>query len=181
MSKYLKKEKILPILLAIWPYLIGLFVLFEYDTDVTILLYLYYAATAVIYIGNIINAFKYQSENEIKELSFYNMLIKLVHIPFYLMVFVIGAMFSVAIAVPALTFVTPILLTVFFITDAILMFTSSMYGVNAIRKAYRAGVITRKSAIKNVIMQFVFVLDVISAVRIYCEVRRRKGDRTILV
>lgn len=142
----------------------------------TVVLYLYFAATAVVYIWNIINAFKYKGQNTAKELAFFNMIIKIVHIPFYLSVFAIGAMFLLTSVVPALTFVTPIILINLFITDIILLFISSMYGVNAIRHAYKGRMISGKSAIKNLIMHFIFVLDVISAINIYCKVKKQKGE-----
>lgn len=166
----------LPILLAIWPYMIAVFSLFEGNTTMKVVLYLYYPATAVVYIWNIINAFKYKGQNIAKELAFFNMIIKIAHIPFYLIIFAIGLMFLLASVVPALTFFTPMILINLFITDIILLFISSMYGVNAIRYAYKERMITGKSAIKNLIMHFIFVLDVISAINIYCKVKKQKGE-----
>lgn len=172
MRKQMKKEKVLPILLVIWPYLIMAFGLLEGETLITVALYLYLPVTAVVYIWNIVNAWKYKGENTAKELAFFNMLIKAVHIPFYLGVFLIGAIFLLASVVPALIFFTPMVLISLFVTDVILLVVSSMYGVNAIRYAYKEGLITRKSALKNLIMHFIFVLDIISAVNIYCKVRK---------
>ena len=76
MRKLMKKEIILPILLAILPYLIMTFGLLEGETLITVALYLYLLFTAVVYIWNIVNAWKYKGENTAKELAFFNMLIK---------------------------------------------------------------------------------------------------------
>lgn len=172
----MKRKKILPILLAIWPYIIMVPSLFE-DEIMQVLLYLYFPLTLVVYVWNVINAFRYKGEDTVKELAFYNMVVKIVHIPFYLGVFVVGAVFLMASVVPALVLVTPMVLIYLIITDVILLAVSSMYGVNAIRNAYKAGMITAKSAVKNLIMHFIFVFDVISAIHIYCKVRKiSKGN-----
>ena len=56
------------------------------------------------------------------------------------------------------------------------MFTSSMYGVSAIIKAAAEGTISKKSAVKNAIMHFVFVLDIISAVNVYKKIKSVNKD-----
>ena len=142
-----------------------------FEGEITsVLLYLYLPLTIVVYVWNVMNAFRYDGENAAKELAFYNMVIKIIHIPFYLGVFILGTMFLLASVVPALIFFTPMVLIYLIITDIILLVVSSMYGVNAIRRASKNGLITGKSAIKNLVMHFVFILDVISAINIYCKI-----------
>lgn len=89
-------------------------------------------------------------------------------------VFILGMMFLLASVVPALIFFTPMVLIYLIITDFILLVVSSMYGLNAIRNATGNGLITGKSAIKNLVMHFVFILDVISAINIYCKIKKTK-------
>ena len=167
------KRKILPVLLAVWPYMIMIPGLFE-GKAASILLYLYGPLTIAVYAWNIINAFKYEGEHADRELAFYNMLIKLIHIPFYLGVFILGVMFLLASVVPALIFFTPMVLIYLIFSDMILLVVSSMYGVNAIRKANRCGILTGKSTVRNLIMHFIFVCDVISAIHIYYKIRKEE-------
>ncbi len=172
----MKKQKILPIILAVWPYLILLLPLMKGDILMKLFVYGYMAGTAVVYIMNIINAFRYKSETAAKDLAFYNMVIKAVHIPFYLAVFGIGLIFILASVVPALIFFSPFVVITLFTVDIFLMFTSSMYGVSAIIKAAAEGTISKKSAVKNAIMHFVFVLDIISAVNVYKKIKSVNKD-----
>lgn len=165
------KRNILPVMLAVWPYMIMLPGLFE-GKLASILLYLYFPLTIVVYVWNMINAFKYEGENAARELAFYNMLIKLIHIPFYLGVFILGMMFLLASVVPALIFFTPMVLIYLIFSDMVLLVVTSMYGVNAIRKANRNGILTGKSAIINLTMHFIFIGDVISAIHIYRRIKK---------
>ena len=68
-------------------------------------------------------------------------------------------------------FMTPIVLITLAVTDGILLITSSMYGVNAIRKARKKGLITKKYAAVHTVFHYLFVLDVISAVMVYGKIR----------
>lgn len=67
------KTKILSVFLAVWPYMIMIPGLFERKAA-SILLYLYFPLTVVVYVWNIINAFKYEGEHAARELAFYNIL-----------------------------------------------------------------------------------------------------------
>lgn len=167
-------KKILPILLMIWPYVLILFNSLENETVASIIVSLYLILTVAVYVSNVINAFKYSGDNASYELALFNMLMKIVHIPFYLAVFGIGVLFLFASVVPALLFVTPILILSLVVIDILLLLTSSMYGINAIRKARENDLITTKFATVNTLMHFFFVTDVISSIFVYLRIRKQR-------
>lgn len=170
----MKTKKWLPILLAVWPYLVLLLMVVlgkEENPFYGFILQLLIAATAVIYILNIINAFTYKAENE-GQLAFWDMLIKLIHIPFYLIVFVVGAVFLLAMVVPALLFVSPFLVFMLAVIDFFLMLTSSSYGIHALIRAKQSGRVSVKFAVIHSILHLFFVMDVISAVIVFAKLKR---------
>lgn len=100
-------RRALPVVLMVWPYLFILYTMLPdgFSESVYIgFLISYIILTVVIYALNIWNAFTYQSEDAEYKLAFYDMMIKIVHIPFYLGVFAIGVLFIAAMVVPALLF-----------------------------------------------------------------------------
>ena len=162
-------KKLWPVLLMVLPYVLNFFSGWE-DASGRIIK-IYFIAAVVICVGNVINAWLYHGERAPQELAFFNMVIKLVHVPFYLMMFLLGLVFVFASVVPALIFLIPIVLITLAVTDGILLITSSMYGVNAIRKARKKGLITKKYAAVHTVFHYLFVLDVISAVMVYGKIR----------
>ena len=165
-------KKLWPVLLMIWPYILGFWGDLE-EVVGTEMAEVYLFFSVVVYVFNIINAFLYKGENAAYELARFNMIMKIVHVPYYLLVFVIGGLFLGASVVPAFVLITPIMLIPLFVTDVLLLVTSSMYGLNAIRRARKSGFISRKVAFKNLVMHFIFVLDVVSAINIFVKIRKR--------
>ena len=115
-------SRIIPILLMFWPYA---FILcgFVSEEASSSFMAIYAILTLVIYAANIMNAFLYKGKNRIFELALFNMLIKLIHIPFYLIVFLLGVLSLFLSVVPALVLVTPIMIFVLFVIDILLMLT----------------------------------------------------------
>lgn len=72
----------------------------------------YLVMTAVVYLMNIVNAWMYKDEDNCYRLAFFDMLIKLLHIPFYLLVFLIGVLMFMAMVVHGI-------LHFLFVTDVI--------------------------------------------------------------
>ena len=72
----------------------------------------YLVMTAVVYLMNIVNAWMYKGEDNCYRLAFFDMLIKLLHIPFYLLVFLIGVLMFMAMVVDGI-------LHFLFVTDVI--------------------------------------------------------------
>lgn len=167
-------KKILPVLLLIWPYLCVGPLFFDTGNNVlnSILAWTYISLTVVIYVLNILNACLYKGEDAYYKLAFWNMVIKLVHIPFYLAVFLVGVMMLLASVVPALIFVTPIIVILLFIMDLFMMIASSVYGVNALIRAGKRGVVSKQYALINGILHFFFVADVISSICTFVKIRK---------
>ena len=115
-----KIRKIFPVLLMIWPYLFILLTILpgEQPKIQEFLLTAYLPLTVVVYGLNIWNACTYPSEESECKLAFYDMVIKLAHIPFYIGVFVIGICLVFAMVVPALLFISPILILFLAVIDA---------------------------------------------------------------
>ena len=125
-------KKYLPLILMVWPYLFGLYVTLPDGLDGNIymvLLLAYIILTVLVYVLNIRNAFTYNGNDAALKLAFYNMIIKLIHIPFYLYVFAVGIVCIVAMVVPAFVFISPMIIMMLFFIDWFLMLTSSMYGI----------------------------------------------------
>lgn len=168
-------RKILPVILMVWPYLYFVTTVFfdkigeEVYTPIS---NIYFALTLVVYILNIWNAFTYPREEMGKELAFYDMVAKLVHIPFYLCVFILGIILVLAMVVPGMVFVSPIVITILAVIDFFLMVTSSMYGINAAFKLSKNGILTTSTAVLYSVLHLIFVADVISAVLLYRKSRK---------
>lgn len=172
-----KLKKYLPITLMAWPYfIIVLLKLPDNQSDLfyTTFFIAYMILTVLVYVSNIVNACLYKGENAGYQLAFWNILIKLVHIPFYLIVFSLGILFLLAMVVPALVFFSPIMIMLLTAIDFFLMITSSMYGINAIIRAARKGYLSKKFALLHIILHFFFVTDVISAIIVYIKLKKEK-------
>ena len=175
MNKVLKKS--LPITLLVWPYLCIIpFWIESLDEEVfhSVPSLIYVALTVVVYLLNIINACTYKDEEACYKLAFWNMLIKLLHIPFYLCVFVLGVMFLLAAVLPVLTFITPFIVFMLFVIDLFLMITTSTYGVNALIRAGHKGIVSKKYAVAMSILHFFFIDDVISSIIVYLNIKKQR-------
>ena len=107
-------RKILPVVLLVWPYLffIGFMIGQDNETLFSAFFLSYLVMTAVVYLMNIVNAWMYKGEDDCYRLAFFDMLIKLLHIPFYLLVFLIGVLMFMAMVVHGI-------LHFLFVTDVI--------------------------------------------------------------
>ena len=107
-------KKVLPVVLLIWPYLFFAgFLIGEENENLLSAFFLgYLVMTAVVYLMNIVNAWMYKGEDDSYRLAFFDMLIKLLHIPFYLLVFLIGVLMFMAMVVHGI-------LHFLFVTDVI--------------------------------------------------------------
>lgn len=167
-------KKILPITLLIWPYLC---ILPFWAGSINESLYspgigIYAALTVVVYVMNIINACLYKGEDAYYRLAFWGMLMKIIHIPFYLIVFLLGILFLLASVVPALVFVTPFMILMLVAIDLFLMITSSLYGMNALIRACKRRLVSKIYTVVQIILHCFFVTDVISAVMVYFKLRK---------
>lgn len=162
-------KKVLPIILMFWPYLFGLVMKVEVEWLLTILFWGYCILTVVVYISNIVYTF--QCKNPV-QLAVYNVLIKLVHIPFFVVMLLAEKFVSAFSVIPFAFIFTDILLWVILVVDILLLWTSSMYGIRAICLARKYGQVSGVFTVVNVILHLIFVADVISAVIVLCNVRK---------
>lgn len=169
-------RKICPVILMIWPYLVVLYALLPeeqpklqgfFSTS-------YFILTILIYALNIWNAFTYPYEEAARKLAFYDMVIKLIHIPFYTVVFLMGVLFVLAMVVPALIFFSPIVVFCLVVIDFFLMITSSMYGISAAVKLAKKGMISKGGCVLHILLHLIFVTDIISAIYLYIKSKRKK-------
>ena len=160
-----------PVILIIWPYLL-VFCLFLPGYRFTLPFYAFF--TAIVYIFNIWNAWTYPYGETRRDLIFWNMLVKLIHIPFYAGVFALGCLMLLAMAVPAFLLVSPVLLSILATTDICLMLTTSMYGISAVVRLRKEGRISSRSALLHIILHLFFVTDVVSAVCLFYKSQKRR-------
>ena len=169
-----KLNNIFPVLLMIWPYLFLLFAVLPDESGKVhrLFLVLYSVLTVILYCLNIWNAFSFQGSK--RQLAYFDMVVKFVHIPFYLGVFAVGGVSFLAMVVPAFLFLSPILICILFVVEFFLMLTSSMYGISGVIRLLRDHDISKKSGCLYLLCHIIFVADVISAV---CLFRKCKDKR----
>ena len=100
-----------------------------------------------------INSFvAFRDENAAYELAFWNLLIKIAHIPYYMTVIHWIILIRVKI---------------------IVLILFCMYGIAALIKAYRAGKIPGWFAVVNGILHFCIWADVVSAIWVFLKIRKK--------
>ncbi|WP_138268411.1 DUF6652 family protein [Anaerofustis stercorihominis] len=173
----MKKRIILPLLLICWPYMLLLmFALPDEDTRLFIL-FQYLIFTVIVYAANIINAYMLKEENDFYTLAFWNMTIKLIHIPFFVTMFIVGMIFIMAMVVPALLLASPIICLILACMNYILIMVSSSYGIKAVLKMKKENILSNKEATIHIIMHLIFILDVISSIIIFNKARKEYKKR----
>lgn len=99
-----------------------------------------------------------------------NMMIKLIHIPAYILIFLIGFLCLFTIFTIGVSLVLMIL-------DCVTVFSSGLIGLSGVIRSRKANLISKKTANIHGILQFVFCADVISAIILCKSVKsaRQKG------
>ena len=167
----MRSLKLPAIILMLWPYL-GIALLYlPGDTARTVLFLMYIPLTLAVYGMNIACACCWKGEAE--RLAFWDLLIKLAHIPFHLTLFLVGLLFLLAMVVPALIFVSPIVAMVFAVICWLLMLTTSSYGLNAVVRGKQEGTLSGRAAVVLGILHLFFVADVIGAVILLIRLRKK--------
>jgi len=128
------------------------------------------AALLVLYIAALICSLSIfikslVTKRNARELLRLNLVIKLVHIPAYVIIFILGLAFMITIFTFAISIVLMIL-------DVMTIFLSGLIGLSGVIRGYSEEKISMKSATIHGILQFVFCLDVISAVIVYRRVKK---------
>lgn len=170
------KKNILPLLLIVAPYLYVFQLVNIKKSDADMDLWIYYGMCALVLVPNIIYPFLLKTWGvRSRNLFFWDVVIKVCHIPIYGIIFLVGTIFFLSIYG---------ILFIFFLIvfDYLLLLPSTMYGINGLRQARREGWISWLTFIIHAICHFVFCLDVISATIMYFKVRRQeaKGIQPII-
>lgn len=137
------------------------------------LFYAYCALTLVVCVVNLINAFTYKSEKIVYDLAFWSMVIKLVHIPFYILVYLLGILMVPSMLFIPMTFITPFIILFLVVVDVLFMISSSGYMLKGIWTAKKQEVISKRLAIVLTIFSFVFVGDVVVSIVFYRKIKTR--------
>ena len=95
---------------------------------------------------------------------FWNMLIKLCHIPVFIVVFAIALIGNIMI-IPLLPFL--------FLFDCLLLLSSTLYGLRGIQLARQNGIFFKSESILHTALHFFFCADVFSS--IYCFLKMRRS------
>ena len=98
-----------------------------------------------------------------------NMIIKLVHIPAYVLIFIIGLLAMITIFTMAISF----LLMLF---DFLTIVISGMIGLGGVIRAYQDKSLSRGMAVLYGILQFIYVADVAIAVIAYLQAGKRTPE-----
>ena len=119
-----------PALLAVWPYGLLAIALFEEGSAGSVVFFwVYCALTAALVLFQILYCCLHRASA--RTFAFWDLTVKLCHIPFYLAAFALGVLMMMAMVVPALLFVSPAVNLLLLAVDTALMLTSSAYGIRA--------------------------------------------------
>lgn len=126
--------------------------------------------------ANVANACLDRERDSPRRLAFWDMLLKLCMIPFYLLVFIGGVAVSVGMAVvPGLLLMAPLMVGMLAVIDYVPLLLTSSYGFAAAVRARRQGLITGASAVVLCVLHALFVTDVVAAIVLYVRVRKADG------
>jgi hypothetical protein len=98
-----------------------------------------------------------------------NMIIKLIHVPAYLLIFVFGLLCTLTI----FTIGINIVLIIF---DGMTIILSGLIGIGGIIRGLRENKISIKKAVLHGMLQFVYCADIISSIVIYRAVKATEKD-----
>lgn len=157
-------------LLMVWPYIFiaGLFL------GGSSFLGIFCIWTLALCIANIMNAWKYSGDTVAKDLGFWGMITKLVHMPFYVVAFVMGLLGMLSMATDPTAGGSPVTLLFMFIMSMILMIQSSVYCTKAVFAAAEMKIIKKESAMLYATTSFIMFADVICGILIYSKIKKMK-------
>lgn len=161
-------KKILPIGLAVWPYIVFLC----YYTANQTYFDIYSVLTLVFYLASAVYVWINRRAIGERELLFWNMTIKLVHIPYYLFCLLVVVGLFIASMIPGVIVIASFASVIIIGSNVLLMLTSSAYGMSALIASNRE--LSTGYKVLHIIMHCTFVLDVVSAILIYRKAKKVK-------
>lgn len=168
-------KKMLPfILIILFPYFIVLLIcslfnefLMKYICHNNFYLGLFYlfAFWLVAFISAMILCVKnFVNKTDAVEITRINMVIKIVQVPAYLCIFVVGFVCLLTIFMLGFSFA----LVVF---DCAAIILSGLIGVSAVSRSYAEGMLSQTEMVIHSILQFIFCLDVISSIIVFRKIK----------
>lgn len=103
------------------------------------------------------------------EMARLNMIVKLVHIPAYIAIFLLGAVMLISIWGIGFTIV-------FFLHDVAAIAMTGFIGAVAVVRAGAEGRVPRQYAVLYAIGQFLFCIDIVACILLYLRVRGRRSS-----
>lgn len=107
-----------------------------------------------------------KKENNSRRLAFANMLIKIIHMPAYIITFVLGILFFTTVFTFAFSFL-------FVLFNLAAIFMTGLIGVAANSVEHRNGDTGKLFVSINSILQFVYCADVVSAIMVFIRSRKQ--------
>lgn len=130
--------------------------------------------TLVLCIVNLINAKTYSGSNIARELGLWGMVTKLVHMPFYVVSFVMGLLGMLSMFADPTIASSAITLLFMLILSMLFMIISSLYCLKAVFAARDMGIVKKETAMLLGATSFIMFADVICAILIYSKIKKNK-------
>ncbi|MBQ8626977.1 MAG: hypothetical protein IJ419_12510 [Agathobacter sp.] len=180
MKEYIRKIPL--VLLLIWPYTLFVlaFIPEKVYNDTVNAMSIFLLGMCGLCILSVVNAIFYKGEDISYKLAFWSMVIKLVHIPFYVFIFICGIMMLPASLLTILVVVAWAVYLMLFVIDYIFLLSSSAYTIKAIWTAKKQGKVRGVTAIVLTFFSFIFVTDIICAIIIYIITRKYKKREPVI-
>ena len=131
-----------------------------YVLAVLIIIYVFALICTIIQV--ILNSISQKSS---KQLLFINMIIKLVHIPAYIVIFLFGLLNLITIFTAGIAIVLMIL-------DGMAIFLTGLIGLSGIIRGLLEKKLSPKNAFVYGVFQFIFCVDVISSIVLYKKIKK---------
>lgn len=97
------------------------------------------------------------------------MMIKLISIPAYLVIFVLGVIFMFMIFTFAISIVLMIL-------DGMAIVLSGLIGVSAVKRSHDEKAISTVEMVIHGILQFIFCADIVSSILVFYKAKKKKRE-----
>lgn len=160
--------------LAAAPYLflITFYIVATFNFDFSINIYTYLAIIVLIYLPNTIFTIVLLVKREqSSRILFWNFVLKLCHIPSFILTFIFGLILSMVII-----FTFP-LLVILIVGNYLLLLATSAYGIIGIVRATVEGKIALSYALLHIFLHFIFMADFVSAAMLYFQSRELRFGR----
>ncbi len=138
--------------------------------------------TAAVFITgalNVASACMTRGNGSPRKLAFWDMLLKLCFIPFYVVVFSFALGSTLAfMVVPGTIFFAPVVMVALVVVDYVLLLFTSSYGIAGAIRGQKQGMLTVGMTVVLCVLHFIFVTDVIASIVLYVQIRKASKRMT---